>query len=91
VDPRLDGSIEQRTDQGVDGWLASLARAGWSPTWREEQARRLGRAVRAWPARDDAASLAALQQFLAWERQRSTDSLQRVAARERGEGTAPER
>jgi len=68
VDHGRDGSIEQRADQGVDGWLASLAQAGRSPAWREEQARRLGRAVRAWPARSDAASLAALRQFLTWER-----------------------
>ena len=91
MDPRLDCSIEQRADQGVDGWLASLARAGWSPTWREEQARRLGRAVRAWPARSDAASAAALQRFLMWERQRCAESLQRIAAREPEEGTARER
>ena len=67
MDAWLDARIEQRADAGVDAWLASLAQAGCSPRWREEQARRLGRAVRAWPARSDAVSLAALQQFLMWE------------------------
>lgn len=68
MDSWWDARIEQRVDAGVDAWLASLAQAGCSPRWREEQARRLGRAVRAWPARSDAASLVALQQFLTWER-----------------------
>lgn len=73
VEHGAEASIEQLADQWVDGWLESLAQAGCSLAWREEQARRLGQAVRAWPAPSEVGSAAALQAFLNWERQRGID------------------
>ncbi len=89
-----DAHVEALADRWVDGWLASVAQAGYSATWREEQARRLGEVVRTGPVLISARNRAALQRFLDWVQQahlskECSNTARRPPTADGGGGTVP--